>query len=51
MLAQDLFSSMLNARFRELTQQANPPYIDASAGEGADRSIEGSVSAWRRDQG
>lgn len=34
-LAQQLFSNMLNERLRELTQQANPPFIGASAGVGS----------------
>lgn len=35
MLATSLFSEMLNARLTELTQDANPPFIGASAGQGA----------------
>ena len=34
MLVERLFSSMLNARLRELTQQANPPFLGASAAQG-----------------
>jgi zinc protease len=33
-LVERLFSQMLNARFRELTQQANPPFIGASSAQG-----------------
>ncbi len=35
MLAQDLFNQMLNARLRELRQQADPPFIGGSSGQGA----------------
>lgn len=35
MLARQLFTQMLNARLRELTQTANPPFIGASAGQGS----------------
>ncbi len=34
LLVQRLFTGMLNARFRELTQQANPPFIGASSAQG-----------------
>jgi zinc protease len=34
MLIERLFSSMLNARLRELTQQANPPFLGASSAQG-----------------
>lgn len=34
-LARQLFTQMLNARLRELTQTANPPFIGASAGQGS----------------
>lgn len=34
-LAQNLFMQMFNERLQELTQQSNPPFIGASAGQGA----------------
>jgi zinc protease len=34
-LAAALFSQMLNSRLNELTQDANPPFIGASAGQGS----------------
>ena len=34
MLVERLFTSMLNARLRELTQQANPPFLGASSAQG-----------------
>ena len=34
-LAQALFMHMLNERFEELTQQSDPPFIGASAGQGS----------------
>lgn len=34
LLVERLFSQILNARLRELTQQANPPFIGASAAQG-----------------
>jgi zinc protease len=34
MLVERLFSSMLNARLAELTQQANPPFLGASSAQG-----------------
>jgi len=33
-IVEDLFSSMLNARFYELTQQADPPFLGAGSGQG-----------------
>jgi zinc protease len=46
-LVKSLYTSMLNARFRELTQKENPPFVFASAGFGGiARNYEGfSVSA------
>jgi zinc protease len=34
MMIERLFTSMLNARLRELTQQANPPFLGASSAQG-----------------
>jgi zinc protease len=53
MLAQHLFTSMLNARLYELTQDANPPFIGASSGQGSlIRSKEAFVlSAAAKDDG
>ena len=34
MMIERLFTSMLNARMRELTQQANPPFLGASSAQG-----------------
>jgi zinc protease len=33
-IVEDLFSAMLNARFFELSQQADPPFLGAGAGQG-----------------
>ncbi|MGQ0816256.1 MAG: M16 family metallopeptidase [Gemmatimonadota bacterium] len=35
MLARHLFTEMLNARLHELAQEANPPFIGASTGQGS----------------
>ncbi|HEX6559723.1 MAG TPA: pitrilysin family protein, partial [Longimicrobiales bacterium] len=53
MLTGRLFTQMLNARFRELAQQPNPPFVGASAGQGSlIRSKEAFVlSAGTRDDG
>jgi zinc protease len=53
MLAQQLFNRMLNARLRERAQEANPPFIGASGGQGRlIRSKEAFVlSAATRDDG
>ncbi|MGQ0562078.1 MAG: M16 family metallopeptidase [Gemmatimonadota bacterium] len=53
MLARGLFTAMLNARFYELAQAANPPFIGASSAQGSlIRSKEAFVlSAATRDDG
>jgi zinc protease len=53
MLAHQLFNRMLNARLRERAQEANPPFIGASGGQGRlIRSKEAFVlSAATRDDG